>query len=95
MGYGLGRAVGWGRKALTNYTHTRTGKGKIGHWRELVGQRDAGCRRCDASVEDGDHVAFHCGGRAEGRRWSSWEDLESGEAWAGAEQWYRDVLDNG
>ena len=49
----------WGRKALTNYMHTRTGKRKIGYWRELVGERDAGCWRCDANLEDGDHVAFH------------------------------------
>ena len=58
--------MGWGRKALTNNTHVRTGKGKIGYCRELVGQRDAGCRRCSAYLEDVDHVAFHCDGRAEG-----------------------------
>ena len=54
----------WGRRALTNYTHARTGKGKLGYWRELVGQSDAGCRRCRASMEDGDHVAFHYRERA-------------------------------
>ena len=95
VGFGRGEAVGWGRKALTNYTHVRTGKGKIGYWRELVGQRDAGCRRCSANLEDGDHVAFHCDGRAEGRHWASWEEMESGERWGEAEVWFRDVLDNG
>ena len=85
----------WGRKALTNYTHTRTGKRKIGYWRELVGQRDAGCWRCDANVEDGDHVAFHCGGRAECRRWALWEKMENEIYWAEAEFRFRDVLDNG
>ena len=35
---------------MTNYMHARTGKGKIRYWRELIGQRDAGCRRCGASV---------------------------------------------
>ena len=49
-GFGRGGAVEWGRKAITNYTHARTGKGKIGYWRELVDQRDAGCRRYDAHV---------------------------------------------
>ena len=44
VSYGLGRSMEWGRKVLTNYAHTRTGKGKIGHWRELVGQRDEGSR---------------------------------------------------
>ena len=69
----------WIRTALTNYTHMRTGKGKIRYWRELVGQRDAGWRRCSAYVEDGDHLAFHCVGRAKGRQWASWEEMESGE----------------
>ena len=57
--FGLGRAVESGRKALTNYTHARTVKGKIGYWREIVVQRDGGCRRRGASVEDGDHVVFY------------------------------------
>ena len=50
----------WGKRALTNYTHERMGKGKIGYWRNLVGQRDAGCRRCGGSVEDWDNVVFYC-----------------------------------
>ena len=85
----------WGGKALTNYMHVRIGKGKIGYWRELVGQRDAGCRRCSAYVEDRDYVAFHCDRRAEGQQWDSWEEMESGERWVEAEVWFRDVLDNG
>ena len=32
-GFRMGRAVEWGRRALTNYTHVRTGKGKLGYWR--------------------------------------------------------------
>ena len=94
-GFGLGRAVEWGRRALTNYTHMRTGKGKLGYWRELIGHRDMGCRRCGASMKDGDHVAFHCRERAEGRRWASWVEVEEGENWKEAELWFRDVLDNG
>ena len=94
-GFGYGRAVEWGRRALTHYTHARTSKGKIGVWREVVAQRDAGCRRCGVSVEDGDHVAFHCREGAEGRRWSSWKEMKHGERWAKAELWFRDVLDNG
>ena len=78
-GFGLGKAVEWGRRALTNYSHARTGKGKIGYWRELVGQRDAGCSRCGASVEDRDHVVLNCGERAKGRWWTSWVELENGE----------------
>ena len=70
-GFSMGRAMEWGRRALTNYTHTRTRKAKIGYWRELVGQADSDCRRCEANMEDGDDVAFHCGGMAEGRRWTS------------------------
>ena len=66
-GFGCGRAVECGRKALSYYTHTRTSKGKIGHWREVVGHRDVGCRRSGANVEDGAHVAFHCEERAEGQ----------------------------
>ena len=95
VGFGRGGALEWGRKALTNYTHWRTGKGKIGYWAELVGQMDAGCRRCGAYVEDGDHVAFHCSGRAEGRRWASWVEMETGERWGESEFWFRDMLDYG
>ena len=58
----------WGRKALTNYMHVRTGKGKIGYWRELMGQSDSGCRRYRTYVEDGDYIAFHCWERSKGRR---------------------------
>ena len=94
-GFGMGRAVEWGRRALTNYTHARTGKGKLGYWRELVGQRDAGCRRCGVNMEDGDYVAFNCRERAEGRRWASWAEVEEGDKWREAELWFRDVLDNG
>ena len=78
-GFGMGRAVEWGRRALTNYTHARTGKGKLWYWRELVGQRDAGCRWYGASMKDGDHIAFHCRERAEGRRWASWVEVEDGD----------------
>ena len=95
MGFGLGRAVEWGRRALTNYIHTRTGKGKIGFWRGRVGQRDAGCRRCGASVEDGDHVVFYCRERTKGRWWTSWAEVESEGNWGDPEFWFRDVLDNG
>ena len=69
----------WSRRALTNYMHVRTGKGKIEYWRELVGRRDAGCRRCGAYLESGDLVAFQCSGRAQGRRWASWADMETEE----------------
>ena len=93
-GFGLDRVVEWGRKALTNYTHARMGKGKIGYWRKLVGQRDEACRRCGASVEDGDHVVFYCGERAKGGRWASWAEVESGDNWGEAEFWFRDVFDN-
>ena len=60
-------------------------KGKIGYWRVVVGQWDAGCRRYGANVEDGDHVAFHYKQRAEGRQWTSWVGLESGDRWDGVE----------
>ena len=84
-GFGLGRAMEWGRRALTNNTHVRMGKGKIGYWRELIGQRDAGCRRCGTSVEDGNHVVLHCRERARGRQWTSWVEVESGVNWGEAE----------
>ena len=73
----------------------RTGKVKLGYWREMVGRRDAGCGRCGASVEDGDHVAYHGRERAEGRRSTSWVEVEEGDNWREAELWFRDVLNNG
>ena len=94
-GFGMGRAMEWGRRALMNYTHARTGKGKLGYWRELVGRRDTGCRTCGASMEDVDHVAFYCRERAKGRRWASWVEMERGDSWREAEVWFRDMLDNG
>ena len=54
-----------------------------------IGQGDAGCRRCGASVEDRDHIAFHCQGRTKGPWWTSWVEVESGGNWRVAESWFQ------
>ena len=46
-------------------------------------------------MEDGDHVVFDCREREEGRRWTSWVEVENEGNWGEAEFWFRDVLDNG
>ena len=37
LGFGLGRAVRWGRRAVSRYVQARTGKGDLGVWRERLG----------------------------------------------------------
>ena len=92
-GFGLGKAVNWDRRAMTNYAHVRMGKGNLGDWRRRVGAEAGwGCRRCGSQEESGDHVAFGCVGSAVGR-----ENLEPEVAgvWTRAEEWFRGGLDVG
>ena len=86
------RAMGWRRKAVTNYCRLRGGKG-IGRWwndkiRRVEG---AACPRCGEEEQTPDDIVFHCGkvrrvkdergrrdwARENGMRWDSWDTLAS------------------
>ena len=45
VGYSKGRVPKWNRRAVVNYTHTRTGKGNLKVWRFRLGKAEMeGCR---------------------------------------------------
>ena len=87
-GYGKGRIPGWNRRAVVNYTHTRTGKGNLMVWRFLLGKVDSeGCRLCQSPRETGTHRAFGClKGEWRGRRWSSWRQMDEKARWVKKEE---------
>ena len=59
VGLEAGRATRWGRRALSRYVQTRTGKGDLGIWRRRLGRGDGLCRLCRGGVvESGDHLVF-------------------------------------
>ena len=88
----IGRAMGWWRKAVTNYCRLRGGKG-IGRWWETkIGRTEEDvCPKCGEEEQMADHIVFHCekvrrvkdkrGRRGWARenemRWDSWDVLES------------------
>ena len=78
-----GRAIKWNRTALRNYTHCRTGKGRLGRWRNILDPwEDQSCRWCNAEDETGNHIAISCPqGEWLGRRWSTWEQMTEAERW--------------
>ena len=78
-----GRAIKWNRKALRNYTHCRTGKGRLGRWRNMLDPwEDSNCRFCDEGQETGSHIAISCPeGEWLGRRWSTWEQMAESDRW--------------
>ena len=41
MGYRRGRVIDWGRRACTNFTQLRIGKGGIASWLFHIGKRDS------------------------------------------------------
>ena len=54
----IGRAMGWRRKAVTNYCRLRGGKGIGRGWDEKIGRvEDA---RCGEEEETPEHIAFRC-----------------------------------
>ena len=79
----IGRAMGWKRKAATNYCRLRGGKGIRSWW----------ITRCGEEEETPDHIVFRCRkikrmkyakgrGRREwvrenGMKWDSWDELAS------------------
>ena len=58
----IGRAMGWRRKAVTNYCRLRGGKG-IGRWwdEKIKRVEEAGCPRCGEGEEMPEHIVFRCG----------------------------------
>ncbi|KAF8445149.1 hypothetical protein BDZ91DRAFT_853765 [Kalaharituber pfeilii] len=81
-GFGKGKFVKWGRRALTNYTWLRTGKGGA-MWRRMVSGEEVQCTCGEAWSAE--HVVFRCTELERPQRknkngahvtWQSWEDLE-------------------
>ena len=57
----IGRAMGWRRKAVTNYRRLRGGKGIGRWWGEKLGRgEDAGWTRCGEQEETPEHIVFRC-----------------------------------
>ncbi|KAF8463325.1 hypothetical protein BDZ91DRAFT_796479 [Kalaharituber pfeilii] len=56
-GFGKGKFVKWGRRALTNYTWLRTGKGGA-MWRRMVSGEEVQCTCGEAWSAE--HVVFRC-----------------------------------
>src|SRR5258706_9698139 len=90
VGFGEGRVMSWGRKAVSTYTHLRTKKGALRGWKYKIGKDDSPqCRHCGEGEETGDHLMFTCGKwkdlreevwikeEAGSRSWRSWEDIDS------------------
>ncbi|KAF8459733.1 hypothetical protein BDZ91DRAFT_799654 [Kalaharituber pfeilii] len=81
-GFGKGKFAKWGRRALTNYTWLRTGKGGA-MWRRMVSGEEVQCTCGEAWSAE--HVVFRCTELERPQRkdkdgahvtWQSWEDLE-------------------
>lgn len=61
VGTGMGRAIKWNCKALYNFSHCRTGKGRIGRWRHLLDPlAGPACRRRGEIEETGNYIALPC-----------------------------------
>ncbi|KAF8416436.1 hypothetical protein EV426DRAFT_705895 [Tirmania nivea] len=62
-GFGIGRVIGWERRAVVNYTRCRSGKGNFATWRQILGEGDGdvSCKSCRRYDETGHHVALVCG----------------------------------
>ena len=88
----IGVAMGWRRKAVTNYCRLRGGKGIGRWWNERIGRtEDAECPRCGEKEKTPDHIVFRCRnikrvkdkkGRREWARevvvrWDNWDALAS------------------
>ena len=71
-------------ESLYTYTQYRTGKGKLGQWRNILDPwTDPGCRHCGEEVETGAHAVLVCPrGEWIGRRWSSWKEMDDRGRWA-------------
>ena len=82
-GGGIKRAMGWRRKAVTNYCRLRGGKGIGRWWDDKIGRAEgAECPKCREEEQTLDHIVFRCRGKREwarenGIRWDSWDALAS------------------
>ena len=57
----IGGAMGWRRKARTNYCRLRGGKGIERWWENKVGRvEDATCPNCGEEEGTPDHIVFRC-----------------------------------
>lgn len=73
-GYEKGRVIGLNRDSVTAYSHLRTGKGRLGAWREKIGKAEVGLCEC-GFTETGNHFAFGC---IQGEQWGrKMEHLET------------------
>ena len=59
---GIKRAMGWRRKAVTNYCRLRGGKGIGRWWDDKIGRVEgAECPQCGEEEQTPDHIALRCG----------------------------------
>ena len=75
---GMKRAMGWRRKAVTNYCRLRGEKGIGRWWEDKIGRvDDAECPKCGKEEQTPDHIVFRCGkvGGIAGMRWH-WVRME-------------------
>ena len=58
-GGGIKRAMGWRRKAVTNYCRLRGGKGIGRWWNDKIGRVEcAECPKCGEKEQTPDHIVF-------------------------------------
>ena len=82
-GLGSARVVQWNRRAVLRYTHLRVGKGDVGEWRRVIGNKNTLCRLYGVEEETGTHLVFGCE-ESYGLRpwdWTSWEELDDKRRW--------------
>ena len=76
-GYGRGRVIDWGRRACSNFSQLRTGKGGMASWLFHIGKRDCPKCLCGHAEETGEHIMFSCPRWLEWRKgWKSWQDID-------------------
>ena len=78
------RAMGWRRKAVTNYCRLRRGKGIGRWWEKKIGRSEEdGCPKCGEEEQTPDHIVFPC------RKVRRVKD----ERGSGSREWARDRWD--
>ena len=83
QGLGSRQVVRWNRRAVLRYTHLRVGKGDVGEWQWVIGNRDTLCRLCGVEEETWTHLVFRCE-ESYGLRpwdWTSWQGLDNKRKW--------------
>ena len=81
IGWGLGKILGWGRRAATWYTYMKTDREPVGNWKKRIGKtEDYNCEKCRVQ-ETGWNLVSECSVNKEAREakirgMRTWEDLE-------------------